>query len=308
MERTGRPDQTRQASRGVKKSPARPALGSPRSGNLYGAHSLSARVAQTMSAAGIALSDRRGMAPLLRSHKETEFLSQISFARVAPHHALAIEVISDVADRLLHHTAPPGRVIVVERKDRALQLVVKGSSVRLIRGSIVVLADRPACHPLDARFDPPAVEDAKIEHAVERCFHPASARSLQWRQGRVEPYVRAGDQRYSDPHIVIRQEDASHLAAKLAAKIMEPADRFLAGVVARMRLAGHYHLQWVLLRNSRQPAGILEEKQRALVAGHPASEADDRRVGIHDGTSRQFHQFDEVLLGGLMAFPNRVVG
>src|SRR5262249_49864466 len=69
----------------------------------------------------------RGRRPRLSSpltHGRAVCSSKISFARVAAHHSLAVEVISDVADRLLHHPAPPGWVVIIKRENGAPELVV----------------------------------------------------------------------------------------------------------------------------------------------------------------------------------------
>src|SRR5215831_18328346 len=87
---------------------------------------------------------------------------------------------------------------------------------------------------------------------------------------------------------------------------MEPVDGFLPGVVAGMRLPCHYHLKRVLTRKRGQPAGILEKQQPTLIAGHSASKAEDRDVGIKIYPDRGSDQIDEVQLGVPMALPYRV--
>ena len=95
---------------------------------------------------------------------------------------------------------------------------------------------------------------------------------------------------------------------KLPAKLMKPADGFLALVIARMRFAGHHQLKGVFVRKGHQPSGVLKEQQRTLVAGHSPSEPNDRGIGIEVGAGQLFDELDEVLLGGLMGVPDFVLG
>jgi hypothetical protein len=56
----------------------------------------------------------------------------------------------------------------------------------------------------------------------------------------------------------------------------EPADRLLAGVVGRMRLAREHHLERQPRMDRAQPVEVGEQQVGALVGGHPAREADHR--------------------------------
>src|SRR3546814_20493421 len=68
---------------------------------------------------------------------EPLLLSKVGLGRVAAHHALAVEVVGDVADRLLHHPAPASRVGVVERQDSAFELIIEGDRKSVVWGKSV---------------------------------------------------------------------------------------------------------------------------------------------------------------------------
>src|SRR5262245_22384292 len=50
-------------------------------------------------------------------------------------------------------------------------------------------ANRPARHPLDAAFQPPAIKDTQRGYAVQRRFHATGTGGLQRWLWRVEPDV-----------------------------------------------------------------------------------------------------------------------
>jgi hypothetical protein len=58
--------------------------------------------------------------------------TDIGLRRISPHHSRAIEVCTDLADRLLHHPDPSRPVVVIKREHDVFELAIRSYSDDLI--------------------------------------------------------------------------------------------------------------------------------------------------------------------------------
>src|SRR3546814_13494403 len=72
------------------------------------------------------------------------FLAKISLRGVAAHHAVAVEIAAEPADRLFHHPHPAVLVGVVQLQHGLIELVVEQAGIVLGAGAVGAVADRPA--------------------------------------------------------------------------------------------------------------------------------------------------------------------
>src|SRR3984893_16002676 len=100
-------------------------------------------------------------------------MPDIGSRRITPHHSLAVEHGADLADSLLHHPYPARAIRVIERQDDAFELAIAGGGMSSRVCVLFGAAHTPSGHPFLPALDPPSVEHAQIQHAVERGFHPA---------------------------------------------------------------------------------------------------------------------------------------
>jgi hypothetical protein len=108
-------------------------------------------------------------------------LSEICLAGVATHHPLAVEVMADVADCLLHHPAPSRRVRIKSGSTTFSSLSYSKVACRSAEpASASVPIDQPV-YAIDARLDPPAIKDAQVQHAVKRCLHSEPGKASEFR-------------------------------------------------------------------------------------------------------------------------------
>ena len=61
--------------------------------------------------------------------------TDIGFRRISPHHSRAIEVCTDLADRLLHHPDPARPVVVIKGEYDVFELAIKIGGIFVMRGS-----------------------------------------------------------------------------------------------------------------------------------------------------------------------------
>src|SRR3569832_2698597 len=112
----------------------------------------------------------------------------VGLGDIAPHHAVRIEKRCILGDGALHHRHPAGLVLIIERQNDLLELVVKRKGVVAIGRFAAAVADGPTGDTVDAAFDPPTVQHGELRYAVECCLHTAGAAGFQRPQWRVEPY------------------------------------------------------------------------------------------------------------------------
>src|SRR6185437_771415 len=96
------------------------------------------------------------------------------------------------------------------------------------------------------RFGPPAIEDGKIQSAIEDDLLAAGAGSLKWTARIVQPYVHALHEQAAYIDVVVFDEDefvGELLIAHERGDLLQDA---LAGFVVGMRLAGKDKLHGTL--------------------------------------------------------------
>ena len=94
---------------------------------------------------------------------------------VSAHHALSVEIGTNLADGLLHHENPAIPVVDVEGQGDLPKLVVELIDMCPSIGRILALADRPTRYALDVSLGPPAVQYAHVQDSVEGSFHAAGS-------------------------------------------------------------------------------------------------------------------------------------
>src|SRR5438552_13939510 len=119
--------------------------------------------------------------PLGGSRKSGVCLAQIGFGGVTAHHAVAVEVVGDLGNGLLHHPDPRGSIVMVERQNGGFELFVQRIPFASRVSGTAVRTDPPAGHVIHTSFEPPTVQDAEIEKAIEGCLHSAGPRSFHRR-------------------------------------------------------------------------------------------------------------------------------
>src|SRR5690606_32207380 len=86
----------------------------------------------------------------------------------------------------------------------------------------------------------------------------------------------------------------------------QPLDRALAGLVARMRLAGQHDLERLLLGNPAEPLEIGEEQLRTLVLGHPAGVTDQRALRVEHDAAAGPDPLEQLPLRVYVSLPQRL--
>ncbi len=191
-----------------------------------------------------------------------------------------------VRDRLDHHPPPAFRLVVVERQHRPAELAVEVRAIRRFRP--LGVPDRPAGHALDPSFRPPAVEDAEIEHPVERRLHAAGAGSLHRRHRVVQPHVGTRHAGLGDIHVVVRQERPGDLALQAPQDPVAAPRSFPCLAISRgWALPAITIWNGWLGGNRGKAIEVGEQQRRPLVRGHAPGEADDRHVRSR-ATRRRF--------------------
>src|SRR5690348_15247398 len=130
-----------------------------------------------------------------KSHQDVAFscgtrqstkCTDIGFRRISPHHSRAVEVGTDLADRLLHHPDPARPVVVIKGEYDVFELAIKIGGIFVMRREPdFSIANRPSRDAFDMSFGPPAVEHTEVEDAVERGLHATRPRRFEWRQRRI---------------------------------------------------------------------------------------------------------------------------
>ena len=107
--------------------------------------------------------------------------AQIRVGDVLLHHALRVEERSVDGNSVLHDGQKLGAIVVVHRKNHALQLAIKRFGFSRIVGRSAAgsaaprFADAPAGDAFNVAFHPPAVKNAQTWHAIQRGLHTAGA-------------------------------------------------------------------------------------------------------------------------------------
>src|SRR6516165_7477878 len=99
---------------------------------------------------------------------------------------------------MLHDIEKSITLPIIKWYDNSLQSIVKadgisaGSHGMPLRG--LVSHNRPAGYPLDASFNPPAVQHTERRNPIDRRFHAAGAGSFHRRFGSLKPDIDPGSQ------------------------------------------------------------------------------------------------------------------
>ena len=113
-------------------------------------------------------------------------MSAYGIKRKSRDHSRAIEVCTDLADRLLHHPDPARPVVVIKREYDVFELAIKIGGIFVMRREPgFPIANRPSRDAFDMSFGPPAVEHTEVEDAVERRLHATRPGRLERRKRRI---------------------------------------------------------------------------------------------------------------------------
>ena len=196
---------------------------------------------------------------------------------------------------------PFSSTIVELRNDLLGQRLVKIGTIHAVLFLNVVRlrirADGEAVRAVVA-FAPPAVKDAEVEAAVATGFHAAGAGSFERTPRIVQPDIAAGNHLPRNVDVVVFDEHQVTGQFTVFAQVNDLLDESFAFVVAGMRLAGKYELDWPLLvvGEIHDVFELLENQRRALVGGEAPRKADGQRVGV-----QQMVEVDVIALGGALA-------
>src|SRR6266536_2146844 len=109
--------------------------------------------------------------PLSQAGPATPSGAYVGLRSVAAHHPLTVEYRADLGDRLLHHPDPVRAVPIVERQHGIAELLIE---VRSVGGSDTPVGPNgPPGHAFVPTLEPPSVERAEVQHAVEGGLHAA---------------------------------------------------------------------------------------------------------------------------------------
>lgn len=70
-------------------------------------------------------------------------------------------------------------------------------------------ADRPSSDSFKATFNPPAIQNAQVWHAIQSRLHSTDSRRLIWLLGSVQPQVDAAREQLPPRHSVVLNVDDS---------------------------------------------------------------------------------------------------
>ena len=229
----------------------------------------------------------------------------VELARVVPHHARCGDEWSERAPVVLHLVDPLDRdavgvAVVEQRNDLSLEQTEQARAFALIAatdvGVVVGGGDRPAVGPV-VTLVPPAVEDAAVQHSVERSLHAARATRLERPARVVEPHVAAVQHGAGDRHVVVLQEHDTTPDFELAGEQFDLADHVLAGLICGMGLAGEHelHRSVGVEQQAAETIGLRQQQGGPLVRGESAGKPDGQCLRVEEGlTEVRTHERDEV--------------
>src|SRR6266403_2519347 len=237
--------------------------------------------------------------------------AQIGVSDVLLHHALGVEERSVDGNGVLHNFQELGAIVVVHRKNYALQLGIQRFGFGfVIRGSIAGngaprFADAPSGDPLNVAFHPPAVENAQARDAIQRGLHAAGAGSFERKLRRVEPEVHAGSYLPAELKIVVVEENHGYCFPQRFFRLENPANDVLPASIIRMRLAGINNLEVAgVLGNLPEPVEIGQDQVGALVSCCAARKPDGESLGIELEAGLLANRFEQIVLGDQMRRPD----
>ena len=153
---------------------------------------------------------------------------------------------------------------------------------RVLRRLVVVVQGVPVDLPAVLTvvpLHPPAVEDAEVEPAVGRRFHPARPARLERRPREVDPHVAAAHDRRRHGEVVVLEEGDARGDSHGLREAEDVDEHLLRVVVERVGLAGHDHLQRRAVgEHPPHPLGVVREEEQALVRRDPPREAQGQGV------------------------------
>ena len=92
-------------------------------------------------------------------------------------------------------------------------------------------------------FNPPAVKDTHVGHAIDGRLHAAGAARLAGASWIVEPDIDTCFQVAAHVHIIVFNEGDTTTELMMLGQVVDRLDKMLARIVCRVRLAGKDELQ-----------------------------------------------------------------
>src|SRR5262249_43701773 len=135
----------------------------------------------------------------------------------------------------------------------------------------VIGPNRPSCNPLDAAFQPPAVQYTQRRYPVECSFHPAGAGGFErWLRG-VEPDIDTSGEQGPQGEIIIGQVGDLDVLFEDISDCKNVLDQLLPLLVVGVRFPRIDHLQPTDMRGQLlQPLDVLEQQVDAFVGRGPS--------------------------------------
>ena len=153
--------------------------------------------------------------------------------------------------------------MVEEGHDFALEDVVKRLAVDVVALGVGIVVGACAEGPADGggiAFDPPAVKDAQVGHAVGDGLHAAGAGGFEGADGSIDPDVDALNEVSRDVNVVVFDEGDAVTHFRLAGEVDDLFDELLAGGQLDLDLIDR------LVDEDPRRAEVFRERPQAVIA------------------------------------------
>src|SRR6185437_5215513 len=133
-------------------------------------------------------------------------------------------------------------------------------------------------------FNPPSIEDAEVQHAVQGGFHAAGAAGLHRKARSVQPNVDALDEILRHMHFIIFNESDAAAQFVIMAEVQHLMNEVSTRLIGWMGLAGEDELDRppAVLEESLQPFQVSEEQGGPLIRREPSGESNGQRFGVQE--------------------------
>ena len=162
----------------------------------------------------------------------------------------------------------------------AIKVVTVPSIVAIHIGVSTTRTDGEAIQAV-VGFGPPAIENRKVQTAIENDFLTAGAGSLKWTTRVVKPNVHTLHEMASNVDVVVFNKNKLVGEFGIAHELGYLLQHALAGLIKRMGLAGEHELHRALgvIDHGGEQFNVAQDQVGALVGGKAAREADGQSVG-----------------------------
>ena len=140
-------------------------------------------------------------------------------------------------------------------------------------------SDGESVHPV-VRLGPPAIENRKVQPAIQDHLLAARARCLQGPPWIVQPDVHALHEMAADVDVVVFDEDELVGELRIAHQFGNLLQHSLAGLIVRMSLAGKnkLHRAFGIVHHRRQTLDVRQNQISSLVCRKAAGKSDSERI------------------------------